>query len=87
MAITIHATFLRRDDPDASLAFYRDALGFEVRNDVAHGGIRWITVGPAHQPGTSIVREPSEPSEPSAADPVGCRLLGPAVDFAPRRSS
>jgi catechol 2,3-dioxygenase-like lactoylglutathione lyase family enzyme len=93
MASTIHATFLRRDDADASLAFYRDALGFEVRNDVAHDGIRWITVGPAHEPGTSIVREPSdpsdpsEPSEPSAADPVGCRLLGPAVDFAPRRSS
>ena len=54
MDITIHGTFLPHDDPDASLAFYRDALGFEVRNDVASGGMRWITVGPADQPGTSI---------------------------------
>ena len=54
MDITIHATFLPHDDPDASLAFYRDTLGFEVRNDVGYGGMRWITVGPADQPGTSI---------------------------------
>ncbi len=52
MDITIHASFLPHDDPDASLAFYRDALGFEVRSDVASGGTRWITVGPADQPGT-----------------------------------
>ncbi len=58
MNITIHATFLPHDDPDASLAFYRDALGFEVRADVAQGGMRWITVGPSDQPGTSIVLEP-----------------------------
>ena len=54
MDITIHSTFLPHDDPDASLAFYRDTLGFEVRNDVAYGGMRWNTVGPADQPGTSI---------------------------------
>jgi catechol 2,3-dioxygenase-like lactoylglutathione lyase family enzyme len=54
MDITIHMTFLRHDDPDASLAFSRDTLGFEVRNDVGYGGMRWITVGSAHQPGTSI---------------------------------
>ncbi len=58
MDITIHASFLPHDDPDASLAFYRDSLGFEVRNDVGHGGMRWITVGPADQPGTSIVLQP-----------------------------
>ncbi|MBL1098571.1 VOC family protein [Streptomyces coffeae] len=58
MDITIHWTFLPHDDPDASLAFYRDTLGFEVRNDVGSGGMRWITVGPADQPGTSIVLEP-----------------------------
>ncbi|WP_436762284.1 VOC family protein [Streptosporangium sp. V21-05] len=58
MDITIHATFLPHDDPDASLAFYRDALGFEVRDDVGYDGMRWITVGPAGQPGTSIVLEP-----------------------------
>ena len=58
MDITIHGTFLPHIDPDASLAFYRDALGFEVRNDVGYGGRRWITVGPANQPGTSIVLHP-----------------------------
>ena len=58
MDITIHATFLPQNDPDASLAFYRDALGFEVRNDVGYSGMRWITVGPPHQPGTSIVLFP-----------------------------
>ena len=63
MDITIHQTFLPHDDPDASLAFYRDTLGFEVRNDVGYGGLRWITVGPADQPGTSIVLHPP------AADP------------------
>jgi catechol 2,3-dioxygenase-like lactoylglutathione lyase family enzyme len=58
MDITIHGTFLPHDDPEASLAFYRDTLGFEVRNDVGYGGMRWITVGPADQPGTSIVLYP-----------------------------
>ncbi len=58
MDITIHGTMLPHEDPDASLAFYRDVLGFEVRNDVGYGGMRWITVGPAGQPGTSIVVSP-----------------------------
>ena len=58
MDISIHSSFLPHDDPDASLAFYRDTLGFEVRNDVGYDGMRWITVGPADQPGTSIVLEP-----------------------------
>jgi catechol 2,3-dioxygenase-like lactoylglutathione lyase family enzyme len=58
MDITIHSTMLPHDDPDASLAFYRDVLGFEVRLDVGYGGMRWITVGPPDQPGTSIVLYP-----------------------------
>ena len=58
MGITIHASFLPHNDPDASLAFYRDILGFEVRNDVGYQGMRWITVGPAGQPDTSIVLHP-----------------------------
>ena len=58
MDITIHQTFLPHDDPEASLAFYRDTLGFEVRNDVGYRGMRWITVGPPGQPGTSIVLYP-----------------------------
>ena len=56
--ITIHASFLPQDDPEVSLAFYRDTLGFEVRNDVGYQGMRWITVGPPGQPGTSIVLYP-----------------------------
>jgi uncharacterized glyoxalase superfamily protein PhnB len=59
MEITIHASFLPHTDPEESLAFYRDALGFEVRNDVGYGGMRWITIGPANQPGTSIVLAPA----------------------------
>ena len=58
MDITIHASFLPHHDPDESLAFYRDTLGFEVRNDVGYSGMRWITVGPVDQPGTSIVLYP-----------------------------
>jgi uncharacterized glyoxalase superfamily protein PhnB len=58
MDITIHSTFLPHEDPEASLAFYRDTLGFEVRLDVGKGTMRWITVGPADQPGTSIVLAP-----------------------------
>ena len=58
MNLTIHSTLLPHDDPSASLAFYRDTLGFEVRNDVEYGGMHWITVGPPDQPGTSIVLYP-----------------------------
>ncbi|MFJ8863230.1 VOC family protein [Streptomyces sp. NPDC102451] len=63
MDITIHTSVLPHDDPDASLAFYRDTLGFEVRSDVGSGTMRWITVGPVGQPGTSILLAPP------AADP------------------
>jgi uncharacterized glyoxalase superfamily protein PhnB len=58
MDLSIHQAYLPQDDPDAALAFYRDTLGFEIRNDVAYQGLRWITVGPAGQPGTSIVLHP-----------------------------
>ncbi|WP_435770862.1 VOC family protein [Nocardioides sp. SYSU DS0651] len=63
MKILIHYTFLPHTDPDASLRFYRDTLGFEVRKDVGYEGMRWITVGPPGQPETSIVLHPP------AADP------------------
>jgi uncharacterized glyoxalase superfamily protein PhnB len=58
MDITIHSSYLPHNDPDASLAFYRDTLGFEVRNDVGYKGMHWITVGPPDQPTTSIVLYP-----------------------------
>lgn len=61
--ITIHAGFLPHTDPEASLAFYRDALGFEVRLDVGQGTMRWLTVGPPGQPDVSLVLAPP------AADP------------------
>jgi catechol 2,3-dioxygenase-like lactoylglutathione lyase family enzyme len=63
MDLTIHSAFLPHVDPDASLAFYRDALGFQVLNDVGRGGMRWITVAPADERGPSIVLQPP------AADP------------------
>src|SRR5690349_25116822 len=56
--ITIHASMLPHEDAHATIAFYRDTLGFEVRNDVEYGGMHWITVGPPDQPGTSIVLYP-----------------------------
>ncbi|MBQ1076011.1 VOC family protein [Micromonospora sp. C31] len=58
MNVTIHYAFLPHTDADAALTFYRDTLGFEVRNDVGYDGMRWLTVGPANQPGTSIVLHP-----------------------------
>lgn len=63
MDITISQTYLPQDDPDAALAFYRDILGFELRNDVGYNGMRWLTVGPPGQPDVSIVLHPP------AADP------------------
>ncbi|MDI3390573.1 VOC family protein [Streptomyces sp. B-S-A8] len=63
MDITIHTSVLPHTDPEASVGFYRDVLGFEVRSDVGQGRMRWITVGPAGQPDTSILLAPP------AADP------------------
>lgn len=60
MDIAIHSTFLPHSDPEASLAFYRDVLGFELRKDVGYAGMRWLTVGPRSQPGTSIVLYPPQ---------------------------
>jgi uncharacterized glyoxalase superfamily protein PhnB len=67
MDITIHASFLPHDDPEASLAFYSDTLGFEVRSDVGQGTMRWITVGPPGQPGTSILLAPPA-TDPGTTD-------------------
>jgi uncharacterized glyoxalase superfamily protein PhnB len=58
MDITIYQAYLPHDDPAASLAFYRDTLGFEVRGEVEYGGMHWNTVGPPDQPGVSIVLHP-----------------------------
>lgn len=74
MDITIHASFLPHSDPDASLAFYRDTLGFEVRADVGYEGMRWITVGPSGQPDTSIVLEPPV-ADPGVTDDERSTIL------------
>jgi len=66
MTITIHSSFLPHTDPEVSLTFYRDVLGFEVRNDVGYEGMRWITVGPVGQ-ATSIVLQPPT-VDPSVTD-------------------
>ncbi|MDI6102421.1 VOC family protein [Actinoplanes sp. NEAU-A12] len=66
-SLIIHSTFLPADDPEKSLEFYRDGLGFEVRNDVGFGDMRWITVGPPGQPQTSIVLHPPA-VDPSITD-------------------
>jgi uncharacterized glyoxalase superfamily protein PhnB len=63
MDINIYQAYLPQNDPEAALEFYRDVLGFEVRNDVGYEGMRWITVGPVGQPDVSIVLHPP------AADP------------------
>jgi len=67
MNIKIYWTFLPHDDPDASLVFYRDTLGFEVRTDVGQGKMRWITVGPPGQPSTSILLAPPA-TDPGTTD-------------------
>jgi catechol 2,3-dioxygenase-like lactoylglutathione lyase family enzyme len=67
MDINIHYAFLPQNDPDQALAFYRDTLGFEVRNDVGYNGMRWLTVGPLDQPDVSIVLYPPE-AEPGLTD-------------------
>jgi uncharacterized glyoxalase superfamily protein PhnB len=63
MNMTINASFLPHEDPEDSLAFYRDALGFEVRKDVGYNDMRWITIGPEGRPDMNIVLTPP------AADP------------------
>jgi catechol 2,3-dioxygenase-like lactoylglutathione lyase family enzyme len=67
MELSIYSSFLPLDDPDASLAFYRDVLGFEVRLDVGAGAYRWITVGPPNQPDTAVVLSPPN-ANPGATD-------------------
>lgn len=67
MDLTIHYSFLPHTDPEASLLFYRDVLGMEVRNDVGQGAWRWITVGPAGQPDTAIVLQPPT-ADPTLSD-------------------
>lgn len=74
MDMTIHQSFLPHRDPDASVAFYTDVLGFEVRLDVGDGEMRFITVGPPNQPDTSIVLQPPT-ADPSISDTERATIL------------
>ena len=67
MDINIHTTFLPQDDPEAAIRFYRDTLGFELRNDVGYNDLHWLTVGPADQPEVNIVLYPPG-SDPGITD-------------------
>ncbi len=67
MDISIHTTFLPQDDPEQAIAFYRDTLGFELRNDVGYNGQHWLTVGPAGQPDVNVVLYPPG-SDPGITD-------------------
>ena len=69
MSLSIHTTVLPHDDPDASVAFYRDVLGFEVRSDFGQGRLRWIVVGPTDQPDTRCCwpRRPPTPGSPTTS--------------------
>jgi catechol 2,3-dioxygenase-like lactoylglutathione lyase family enzyme len=58
MTVTISAMFILVSDPDEALVFYRDALGFEVRNDVSSDGFRWVTVGAPGQDVDIVLSQP-----------------------------
>src|SRR6202012_1336978 len=73
MDLKIHTAYLPHTDPDASIAFYRDTLGWEIRQDVGYEGMRWLTVGPADQPDTNIVLFPP------SADPGGNEKEKPTI--------
>ncbi|MGH3350201.1 MAG: VOC family protein [Nocardioides sp.] len=74
MDINICHSYLPHTDPEASLRFYRDALGFEVRNDVGYENMRWLTVGPPSQPGVSIVLYPPT-ADPNISEDEGKVVL------------
>jgi predicted enzyme related to lactoylglutathione lyase len=77
MSIEISHCFIAVDDHDKALAFYRDALGFEVRNDVSYEGMRWVTVGSPSQPGVELVLEPpvADPGASSTDKEAAAELL------------
>ena len=80
MDLTLARCFVQVDDPDAALAFYRDALGLEVRNDVARESFRWITVGAGSQPGVEIVLTNYVNGSPADGDTVAALLAKGAMN-------
>ncbi len=80
MDLTLSTCFVQVHDPDLALAFYRDALGLELRNDVARGNFRWITVGGASQPGVAIVLTNYVQGNPADGDAIAALLAKGALN-------
>jgi catechol 2,3-dioxygenase-like lactoylglutathione lyase family enzyme len=80
MNLTLSTCFVLVHDPDLSLSFYRDTLGLELRNDVARGDFRWITVGAADQPGVAIVLTNYLNGSPADADALAALLAKGALN-------
>jgi catechol 2,3-dioxygenase-like lactoylglutathione lyase family enzyme len=80
MNLTLSQCFVLVHDPDLALAFYRDALGLELRNDVAKEDFRWITVGAASQPGVAIVLTNYLNGSPADADALAALIAEGALN-------
>ena len=80
MNLTLSQCFVLVHDPEAALAFYRDALGLEMRNDVAKGDFRWITVGAASQPDVAIVITNYLNGSPADQDAVAALIAKGALN-------
>ena len=80
MDLTLARCFVQVHDPDSALAFYRDALGLELRNDVARGHYRWITVGPASAPGPELVLTNYVNGSPDDGDTLAALLAKGALN-------
>ena len=80
MDLTLSTCFILVHDPDLALAFYRDTLGLELRNDVANEGFRWITVGAAAQPGVAIVLTNYLNGSPADIDAIAALLAKGALN-------
>ena len=80
MDLTLSTCFVQVHDPDLALAFYRDALGLELRNDVAREGFRWITVGAASQPGVEIVLTNYLHGSPADGDAIAALVAKGAMN-------
>jgi catechol 2,3-dioxygenase-like lactoylglutathione lyase family enzyme len=80
MNLTLSQCFVLVHDPDLALAFYRDTLGLELRNDVARESFRWITVGAAAQPGVAVVLTNYLNGSPADADSLAALLAKGALN-------
>jgi catechol 2,3-dioxygenase-like lactoylglutathione lyase family enzyme len=80
MNLTLSTCFVLVHDPDLALAFYRDQLGLELRNDVARGDFRWVTVGAASQPDVAIVLTNYLNGSPADAEELAALLAKGALN-------